>query len=541
MEQVLVDYLKYLNISVSDEYVKKIILSHPDYPSLLSISDALERLGVPSQIGRIEEEHLYKVEFPVLIHLKSTNEGFLLVKSKDDLSKKHVNLKEWKGVVLKAESVKKIKDTEHNKVYEKERFSKKIKLVLTVSLLGALLIPTLHSFSWINLILLTTAMIGSILGYILIAKELGITYKPVESFCNTSTLTNCDKVLNSEGGKVFSFFSLSEAVVSYFVFQLILTGILLPFLSTITPYLWVLILGSALSIPVIAYSVYYQSAIAKTWCKLCMLVNVVLVAQAVVFGFLFYTGIILAQDIELVPFIFLSFLLVTISASVILIKEQFQITDKAVNAEIAASRLKNDPEVFTSLLMQGAKVDTGVFDKRMIIGNPNASIQLIMIASLHCYPCKLAFEHVHALVDNYSNQIGVELRFTLSKDMIYGIPATTYLINQWEQSIYGLKEESMNTKRLIQEWYDHMSLSEFEKMYPKEQTWSVKKEHGLELQHYQWIIKHEISRTPTFLLNNYPFPLKYSIEDLDNLMMGLEELLIERKKEQVTQTKELVE
>lgn len=64
MEQVVVDYLKDLGISVSAEYCKKIIVSHPDYPSLLGVSDALERLGIPSQIGRIEEEHLSKIEFP---------------------------------------------------------------------------------------------------------------------------------------------------------------------------------------------------------------------------------------------------------------------------------------------------------------------------------------------------------------------------------------------------------------------------------------------------------------------------------------------
>ncbi len=69
MEQVVVDYLKYLGIPVSEKYRKKIILSHPDYPSLLTISDTLEKLGIPSQIGRIEKRHLPKVEFPFLTQI----------------------------------------------------------------------------------------------------------------------------------------------------------------------------------------------------------------------------------------------------------------------------------------------------------------------------------------------------------------------------------------------------------------------------------------------------------------------------------------
>ena len=92
MEQVVVDYLKDLGISVSAEYCKKMIVSHPDYPSLLGVSDALERLGIPSQIGRIEEEHLSKVEFPFLLHLESARDGLVLIKKKEDLGKDHIDL-----------------------------------------------------------------------------------------------------------------------------------------------------------------------------------------------------------------------------------------------------------------------------------------------------------------------------------------------------------------------------------------------------------------------------------------------------------------
>lgn len=540
MEQILVSYLKHLRIPVSGDYVKKIILSHPDYPSLLSVSDALDRLGVPCQIGRIEEEHLTKIEFPFLIHLDSSREGFVLVKSKDDLSRDHIDLTHWKGIVLRAQPVNALKDSEHNNQYKKERLTKNIALTLTISLFSVLIIPLLQAFSWENLILLITSIFGSILGYVLLAKDLGITYKPVESFCNTSTRVNCDKILNSEGGRIVSFFGLSEAVISYFAFQLILSGIVLPFLDTTAPYLWVLMAGSTLSIPVILYSMYYQAIKAKTWCRLCMLVNTILVVQTVFFGFLITNGIISIQSIELIPFLFSSCLLLVIAASVVLAKANFHKLNEAVNAEIVASRLKNDSEVFSSLLMQGQKMDVGSFDKKMMIGNPNTSIQLIMVASLHCYPCKLAFEDVLELVESFPNQIGIEVRFVLSTNLVHSVPATTFLIQYWEQFICGTKEESMNTEKLVKDWYANMNVAEFEKLYPKVAMINKNEGSGLELQHHQWIIKHDISRTPTFLLNDYPFPLKYSIKDLDNLMIGLEELLLERKKEQVTKTKELV-
>lgn len=137
MEQVIVDYLKHLDIPISEAYCKKVILSHPDYPSLLSVSDLLEQLGVPCQIGKIEEKHLSKVEFPFLLHLDTAKDGLVLIKDLKDLSKDHIDLKEWKGIVLKAESVEELKDSDHNKQYNKERITKNAALALAISIFAA--------------------------------------------------------------------------------------------------------------------------------------------------------------------------------------------------------------------------------------------------------------------------------------------------------------------------------------------------------------------------------------------------------------------
>lgn len=83
MDQVIVNYLKYLGILVSEAYCKKAVLSHPDYSSLLSISDVLQRLGIPCQIGRIEERYLPKVEFPFLIQMENSGELVQITKRTD--------------------------------------------------------------------------------------------------------------------------------------------------------------------------------------------------------------------------------------------------------------------------------------------------------------------------------------------------------------------------------------------------------------------------------------------------------------------------
>jgi len=56
MEQAIIDYLKAMNIPVSAAYCKKLIRSHPEEPSLLSIADMLQQLGIRYRATRMEQQ-----------------------------------------------------------------------------------------------------------------------------------------------------------------------------------------------------------------------------------------------------------------------------------------------------------------------------------------------------------------------------------------------------------------------------------------------------------------------------------------------------
>lgn len=524
MEQVVVNYLRYLKVPVSAAFCMKLIVSHPDYPSLLSVSDAMERLGIPCRIGRIEEKNLSNIEFPFLIHLEGSREGLVLIKSKNDLSKEHVDLSSWKGVVLKADPVQVIKDSEHNRELRKEHLRRRLAVVCAVSLVAALLTVALHSFSWIQSALLLTSIVGTGLGYVLIAKDLGVTYKPVESFCNTSTRVNCDRILNSDEAQILPFFSLSEAVVSYFVFQMFITGFVLPMQNAPASFLLVLMAGSALAIPVVCYSVYYQAIKAKTWCKLCMLVNGVLVIQALFFGFLAVNGTVSTQDVQLIPFLFSLALFLTVATAVVLIKERFEITNKALQAETEASRIKNDPEVFTTILHRGIKIQAPFLDfqYQMRVGSRKATIKLTMLASFDCTHCGPAYTVVEELVNQYPDDISCLLFFRFSeKSRINHLPASTYVINYWKHFISGGPEEEAQTQNLIRDWYEIGNSEEFFLKYPMDNMSNLFKDRNLEIQFYKLVEYLDIGRSPFFFMNGFPLPETYTINDLRNMASGL--------------------
>jgi len=67
MEQTILKYLKQLGIPVSDAYGESLILSHPDYPSFLSIADALHRLEGNYNIIRLSNDRLMDVPIPCMV------------------------------------------------------------------------------------------------------------------------------------------------------------------------------------------------------------------------------------------------------------------------------------------------------------------------------------------------------------------------------------------------------------------------------------------------------------------------------------------
>lgn len=259
-----------------------------------------------------------------------------------------------------------------------------------------------------------------------------------------------------------------------------------------------------------------------------MVVNAILVVQAFFFGYLITVGALEIQDIELLPFMYSIFLFLIFASSVILVKEKSGQANKAANAEIAGNRVKYNPEVFAHLLFQGQKVNYTIQGKEILIGDRNAPLNLLMVANLNCYPCKLGFENVLKLIDQYPIQINATFRFLPSGSTVHDIPASTFLIQYWEQYIYGTNKESENTRKLIMDWYEEMSVEKFEKIYSNKLSIDEAKESKLAISHYEWIKKYEIVRTPTYFLNGYEYPSNYVIKDLGSLIFGVVSQLEEK-------------
>lgn len=521
MEQEISRFLELLKIPISKRYVKNIIHSHPDFPTLLSISDTLERLGIEHSVGRLKKENLIDLPYPYLLPI--TTGKILVIKSRTDLINHEDELEFWSGVVLQAKSKTETRDKTNIAILNAEIQIRNYAIGLIAVLSILLFIPILYSFSWFLLALLITSIFGLIVGYFLVAKELGVSYKAIDSFCNVKENINCDKVLKADI-KLFGV-NFSDAVIIYFLFQIISLAFAVTLPEVTQTLLNALALISTFTIPTVLFSIYYQKFIVKTWCRLCLIIDILLSVQAIVFCYGYLNKIMLLSDLTVWHSMKLGLLFLATWFFIMLIKKIVEWINSMNKVEMGSNRVKHSITVFGELLMKQRRIDSTPFKDEMLVGRQDAPVKIIMVSNTHCNPCKKGHEIATQLVDMYPSKVSIAFRFVRIGYDTFKTEALLYLLTLWLQQIRGNADESKNTLKLIHDWYSTLDLDKFKKKYPSK-IGNEMEAKDLETQHYTWINETGIPFTPTFFINGYQLPKEYSIDDLIAMIPGLSEYLL---------------
>jgi len=500
-----------------------LIASHPDYPSLLSVSDVMERLGIGFTVARTEKGKKKSLAFPCLLHLDAYGEELLLVKDEKDLIDKQEKLKYWSGVVAKVQTTDNIHDQAHHEALKEERRFKRMVIAGFAALIGLVMLSLFGSFTWIMAVLLITSFAGVITGYLLVARDLGITYKAVENFCNTGNLTGCSKVTNAKEGEIFGI-KFTDAAFIYFSAQLVLISFFTVPLSPATTYSAVLFYLSVLAIPVVAYSIWLQAVTIKTWCRLCLVVSANLVIQAGILSYLAGNVMIDPGAVTFAAALSTILIFTVTGAAVYGVKHVVQGKNKAVENETGANRIKYSPEIFMYLLRRGKKIDLSSFKHEFLVGSPDAPVNVMMAVNLYCGPCKTELENVWQLLSIYPEKVNVTLRFLRSSDDGH---TSNYLLKHWLENRNGSGKGAVDKQSLIREWYATMDLKIFKASRPNNGTASSNGKPGPAIQaHYDWVREAGIKKTPTTFVNGYELPGQYRVNDLIPMIPGLTEMLV---------------
>ncbi|MEQ9098805.1 MAG: vitamin K epoxide reductase family protein [Imperialibacter sp.] len=525
MDDFLYQFMKRLNIPVSQRYLKTLLQSHEAYPSLLSIADTFQRLGLNYHIQRVARESLNTISFPYLLPLERSGGDIIAIENERDLEEKADELVSWNGVVIEIEPAGVVSDPQNKSELGRERLAKVASIVVLSSVGALITVLLINSFSFFGAAWLATCFAGAALGYLLFAKELGIKYQAIEAFCNAGVNTNCDKVLESGGAKFLGTLRLSDLTFSFFLFQALLFTLFSAFDEVRGEILSLLFIASMVAIPATVYSLYYQYFRMKTWCRLCLLTGLVLILQSILFTGSFFASEVIIAELKFGSMLCLGTLFVAFAFGVVLLSERLIDANEDFEKALSAGRVKNSAGVFMHLLFQQKHLAINSGEYEILIGNPDAEIRVTMASNLFCNPCKEQHKFVQEVVSTYSDKVSVAFRFVKSSKTLDGIvSANEYLIQYWLTNIFNSPRESDLTELMLKDWYDLMDINKFSDQYPLSQeigqaTYDVEKSHA------DWILASEIRRTPTFFVNGYELPQNYKIKDLTGLIPSLVESL----------------
>jgi len=523
MHKVVSSFVKGLGLPVSKAYCSHLIESHPDFPSILSISDTLDNLGIGHKSYSIENlESIKKLTLPFL--LQDNREGGKIIPIENDeaLINFESSNKDWKGVVIKIFSEEVLNpNLENEERLGQERSMKRNMLLLAVSII-VLISVAVYDINLFSLAYLLTSLVGCFFGFLLLSKDLGIENSKIESFCYSKkqNRSGCDDLLTSSGSS-FLGFKLSELVLSFFVSQLLVLVIG----GSDSDVLMAIYLFNVISIPFVIFSLYYQYFKAKVWCRLCLVVALICVVQVIL---LFNNiGFGLIPTVEPIAVLLACF--VVILSLIRILKVGFFSIEKEWYRLIRYSRLLGTADTFWSKLSKETKVDYELSDFELRVGSVDAPIQLMLVGNLYCNPCSEYHDEIRSICETYAQEMSLCTRFILSgKDFEDNTSSNQYLIEYWLTNIHRKGNESELTNNLITDWYKEMDLEKFKRLYPIDGEISERSER-IQLKHSEWIENVNIPRTPTLYINGFKLPRDYRLDDFRNVIPNLVEFLRSNK------------
>ncbi len=500
------------------------LFSHPDFPNVIAVSDLFQHFDIANFALQLDKAMIQLEQLPdsFLAHISDSKSDRLVLAQKkgkklklyiDEHNKKMVSyetfLTEWSGVLISFEEV-----TSNSlwHLFDKKKLFRIFIYVAVGLFLGAFIYSSSPPiYPMVSFILGGAGFAFSIL---IVQQELGVKSGALYKFCTAFENASCQAVTNSKGASLFGIIKLSDIGIIYFSAQLLLW--LFAFFSG-SSFQEIFIGISILSIPFTAYSLIYQWRVVKKWCLLCLGVVGVLYLQFFS-GFLTDFSFLELPTLSVMVLSGLAFL--GIAALWLFIKPLLRKEQDLNILKIKNLKFKRNFNFFKIVLQNSIKVDALDLYGDIVLGNPNASLELVLVSNPTCFYCKDAHNSIENLLKNYHDQIKVIIRFSIpSQDPTHeGLLMAHHLL-----SIYKQMGEA-KCQKVLHEVYT-LEKSE-RKFWITAQNVALDQNllAMLEAQRV-WTLEQGVYLTPTLIVNQQVYP-RASYE-IDELPYFIDELLLE--------------
>ncbi|CAL2113350.1 Thioredoxin domain-containing protein [Tenacibaculum sp. 190130A14a] len=492
------------------------IQSHPSYPSLHAITGVLDHFNIENVAADVPANKETLVQLPDsflaqistdkgkdLIVVERKKQDYFIYNSENKKEKytEEEFLQKFTGIIVAVE-----KTGESVQPEKKSNLIKFIALGLLIGLTGFSLYQS--SVNLFTLGYFVLSVVGIVTSIAIVKQELGLKTSIGNAFCSgADDKKDCDAVLTSKGAEIIKGYKLSDLSVLYF------SGLTLLTLAQISnPAIAYTI--SLLAIPVTLYSIYYQYAVVKKWCMLCLSIVGVLWLQA---------AVPLITNTYITEFVPTSFVTFGIVASITwlawyYIKPLVAEVTELRKEKIEHVKFKRNFTLFDNLLQKSPQLHTQITNSQEIVfGNPNSTLELTIVTNPFCGHCKPVHEHIDEILHRYANNVKIKIRFNINIQDKEGdaVKITSRLIEIYHtqgseaclkamDAIYGGEKP--------EKWLQTYGNCNQKELYIEE----LERENT-------WCQDNSINFTPEILVNGRSFPKEYSRTDLIFFIEELEE------------------
>lgn len=501
-------FLKELKVKNTNSFSETLFEEHPYKYSLYGLSKMLSVYQIPNAGFKLREKNISRLTPPFIAHIGS---DFVIVRKIDSKSIDYIWKGEqshspietfnevWSGVVLVAEPDEQSTEPDYKRHRTKEILRIIQRSILWLLLSAGVLLLCIHqniTHSFGLCALFVTNLAGLYISYLLLLKQSHTESEYADKICSLFHQTDCSNILESDAAKIGGVLSWSEVGLGYFISNITL---LICYPSLIS-YLSII---NICALPYTLWSVWYQYKIAKQWCVLCLLVQLLL---WVLFTINISTGLIQQPDF-LISHLFAVCiiyacppLLINLLTSTITKANKLQSVTQELNS------IKNTDEVFLAILKKQPYHTVDHSTSQIIFGNRKARLGITILTNPHCEPCAKMHKRVNKLLETAGDKLYVQYVFTSFNDSLQD--SNRFLIGTY---LHSGEKAAM---KIYDDWFEknkYKSKEVFEKAEFELNATDINAETE---EHKKWKTENHLTATPTILINGYQLSDKYKIEDL---------------------------
>lgn len=507
----LLSLIKAIKIKAVNSNIKEMLFTNPNFPSIASLSDILDRLNVENIVVKVNPSQLNELPLPSIAFM---NEGeyVTILNIKNNFVTYNLNTKivtenvdtfiyKWSGVILLVEPNEKSGDSNYRNNKLKEVFNYSLRGLLYFFASFLFIYITVFSINYFNRVenlLMINKVIGIFISILIFIISNNYDKGNLKSFCNINEVFDCSHTLLFKK-HVFRYISWQDLSLIYFTSGYLFLCTDIFYINNIENAINIMRLFNFISIPFIVYSLYFQIIKTKKICLLCMSIVVLLVKELLIINYAYpihniYYG---KQVYLLISLLFL------ITIVWLLLKNNIIKSYKLKTVNLELLKMKYDSD-YLKVAFTDQRPMPPIFDGMIthkIESKVKSTNVVTIITNPLCNPCKELHNEIKNISQIYKNVTFQFIFLTSGK----GVPIV--------ENIFCLNDSDFEIA--LDEWF---SLKDSKKWIAKYSYAYSEEIAKVQMSfHSRWCEMTNIRTTPTVFINGIQLPKKYSISDVSNI------------------------